>query len=66
MSKKLSDVLGLENKQEVYIYKDENLLMEAKIKATDNGKLELHIDTDESNLYNLKTGSKVDVRVCGK
>ena len=66
MSKKLSDVLGLENKQEVYIYKDKKFLMEAKIKATDDGKLELHIDTDESNLYNLETGSKVDVRVCGK
>ena len=66
MSKKLSDVLGLENKQEVYIYKDKKFLMEAKIKEADNGKLELHIDTDESNLYNLKTGSKVYVRVCGK
>lgn len=66
MSKKLCDVLGLENKQEVYVYKDKKFLIEAKIKATDDGKLELHIDTDESNLYNLETGSKVDVRVCGK
>lgn len=66
MSKRMSSILGLENRQEVYIYKDNLQLMKAKIKISIDGALELHIDTDESKLYNLKTGSKVDIRVCGK
>lgn len=66
MSKSLAKSLGLENKQEVDIFKDNEHLLKAKIKVTDNGVLELHIDTDESKLYNLNSGSKVDFRICGK
>lgn len=66
MSKQMCEILGLENKQEVYIYNDNQLIMDAEIKVSEHGVLELHIDTDESKLYNLKTGSKVDISVCGK
>ena len=66
MSKKMSSDLGLSNKQKVYVYNDSSYLFDALIKVSDDGILELHIDIDESKIYNLLPGSKVDFRVCGK
>ena len=66
ISKRLCETLGLKDKQKLYVYKDDLEIMTALLKVTDDGVMELHIDTDEAKLYNLETESKVDVRVCGK
>lgn len=66
MNPKMSSSLGLSNKQILYVYNNQDFLFEAKLKVSDNGVLELHIDRDQSKLYNLETGSKVDFKVCGK
>lgn len=66
MNNKMLTLLGLENNQVMSVVKDDKYLFDAEIKASDDGALELHIDIDESELYNLTTGDLVDFRLCGK
>lgn len=66
MNPRMSSSLGLSNKQILYVYNNQDFLFEAKLKVSDNGVLELHVDRDQSKLYNLEAGSKVDFKVCGK
>lgn len=58
--------MGIEDKQMMSVYRDEEYLFDAAVKVSEPAALELHIDTDEANEYNLETGSILDFRVCGK
>lgn len=58
--------VGLKDKQEMEVYKDDKYLFNAIIKEADPAALEIHIDTDEASDYNLSTGDILDIRACGK
>ena len=58
--------VALVDKQEMEVYKDDKYLFNAIIKISDPAALEIHIDTDEAEEYNLSTGDILDIRVCGK
>lgn len=66
MTPEMSSNLNLEDKQLLPVYLEDKYLFDAKVKVSDPAALELHIDTDEGTLYNLKTGTEVDVKICGK
>lgn len=66
MSERLANNLGLKNKEKVKIYELDNYIMDAVIKTSKLGNLELHIDTDEAKIYNLNSDSKVEFKICGK
>lgn len=53
--------LGVTDNQKVQIKVsgDRSALLDAKIKASDNGYLEMHIDRDEANALLLKNGDEV-------
>ena len=61
MNPDMAQKLGVKNKQIVQI-KVENAksgIMEAEVKITDNGYLELHIDTDDANAFLLEDNADV-------
>ena len=58
--------LSFEDNETVSILKDGKEVMTAKIKIQNNTIPELHIDTDEENIYNLHQGEEVEVCKCGK
>lgn len=66
MSEKICENLGLKNKEYVSIFNNDKFLTKACIKTSKLGVLELHIDTDEAEIYNLNSDSKVEFKVCGK
>ena len=66
MTPEMSSSLNLVDKQILPVYLGEKYLFDAKVKIGNPAALELHIDTDEGILYNLKTGMEVDVKICGK
>ncbi|MDD4795427.1 MAG: PduL/EutD family phosphate acyltransferase [Bacilli bacterium] len=51
--------------ERVLIYKDNKEICDAYVKVGDPSYLELHIDTDEALLYDLKQGDEVKVNKCG-
>lgn len=66
MDKKTAASANITNKQELEVYKDDKYLFTCLAKIADPGVLEIHIDTDEAEEYNLQTGEMLDIRVCGK
>ena len=66
MTPEMATSLGYVDKQLMSVYKDDKYLFDAKLKISDPAALELHIDTDEAEYYNLSTGEILDFRVCGK
>ena len=54
--------LCLTNKEIVDIYQDNKFLFEAKIKETNPGYFECHIDTDEALAYNLSNGDILEFK----
>lgn len=52
----------LTNMEEVSIYKDNQKILNAKIKILENSFTELHIDKEESQKYNLKQGDNITFR----
>ena len=55
--------LRLKDNDEVKIVipKDKGGIVKAFIKTSDDALLELHIDTDDANAFNLNTGDEVDL-----
>lgn len=66
MTPEMAFDLNLTDKEELPVYLDDKHLFDVKVKISDPAALELHIDTDEGTHYNLKTGTEVDVKICGK
>ena len=66
MTPEMANSLGYVDKQKMSVYKDNEYLFDAKLKVSTPASLELHIDTDEAEYYNLSTGEVLDFRVCGK
>lgn len=66
MTTEMANNLGYVDKQVMAVYKNDKYLFDAKLKISDPAALELHIDTDEAEYYNLSTGEILDFRVCGK
>ncbi|MCX4365208.1 MAG: PduL/EutD family phosphate acyltransferase [Bacilli bacterium] len=66
MTPEMANDLNLVDKEPLPVYLGERHLFDAKVKIGDPAALELHIDTDEGKLYNLNTGTEVDVKICGK
>ena len=66
MEPKMAHNIGLEDKELVHVYRDGEHLFDAAIKYSDPGSLELHIDTDEANQYNLKTKDILEFDICSK
>ena len=66
MSDEMAKSLGYADKQVMEVYKEDTYLFDSKLKVSTPGALELHIDTDEAEYYNLSTGEILDFRVCGK
>lgn len=58
--------VALVDKQTLSVYKDDQYLFDAKLKISDPGVSEIHIDTDEAEEYNLQTGDILKIKVCGK
>lgn len=54
--------LGFNNYDLVGIFKDDIKVMDAKVKITEDAFVELHIDRDEENLYDLHNGDVVEFR----
>lgn len=66
MTPQMAADLNLEDKEILPVYQRDTYLFDAKVKVSDPASLELHIDTDEGEYYNLETGMEVDVKICGK
>lgn len=66
MTPDMASQLNIEDKETLPVYQGEKYLFNAKVKISNQGALELHIDTDEAAYYNLETGMEVDVKICGK
>ncbi|MDE6142428.1 MAG: hypothetical protein K2G03_07475 [Bacilli bacterium] len=66
MTPEMASNLKLVDKDVLPVYIDDRHLFDVKVKISDPAALELHIDTDEGKIYNLKTGMEVDVKICGK
>lgn len=66
MTPEMAVELKLKDKELVEVYDNDKYLFDVKVKVSDPAALEFHIDTDESDRYNLQTGSIVDFKVCGK
>ena len=66
MTPEMANELNIVDKQIAKVFRGEEHLFDAAIKIADPAALELHIDTDEANEYNLETGDILDFRVCGK
>lgn len=66
MTKQMAKMLSLKNNERMSVYRNDEYLFDALIKISEPGSLELHIDTDEGEYYNLKTGMELDFRICGK
>lgn len=58
--------LDLEDKQVVKVFKNDKYLFDAKIKLSNPGYNELHIDTVEEKMYDLHQGEEVTFYKCGK
>ena len=58
MEREMMDQYNFVNREVVSVYKDGNYLFDAKIKESNPGFLECHIDTDEALEYNI---SKEDI-----
>lgn len=66
MTPDMADDLNINDKDLVQVFNNGEYLFDVKVKVSDPAALEFHIDTDESESYNLQTGSIVDFKVCGK
>lgn len=66
LTPEMASSLKLDDKETLSIYQGRQYLFDAKVKISDPSALELHIDIDEANYYNLKTGMEVEVNICGK
>lgn len=66
MTSEMAENLKLVDKEPLPVYLEDKFLFDAKVKISDPAALELHVDTDEGKLYNLETGTEVDVKICGK
>lgn len=66
MTPEMAEELNLKDKDSLPVYQEDKYLFDTKVKVSTPAALELHIDTDESLYYNLKTGMEVDVKICGK
>ncbi len=66
MEPSMANSLNVKDKDIFPVYQNDKYLFDVKVKISNPGALELHIDTDESTYYNLKTGSEVEVKICGK
>ncbi len=66
MDNVLAQKLNLKDEESVLIYKNGMELFDANIKISEPSFLELHIDTDEANLYSLNQNDEVEVYKCGK
>lgn len=62
----LAQELDLKNDEVVIAYKEGKKLFDAVIKIKDPSYVELHIDIEESNIYNLEHGEEVEIYKCGK
>ncbi len=53
--------LGVEDKQiiKIKIYGEKSGIVDAEVKVSDNGYLELHVDTDDANAFLLNDNDKV-------
>ena len=66
MTEDMARQIAVEDKQMMSVYRDDEHLFDAMIKIAEPAALELHIDTDEANEYNLSTGEILEFEVCGK
>lgn len=66
MTPDMASNLNLVDKQVLPVYEGDKYLFDVKVKISDPASLEIHVDTDEGEYYNLKTGMEVDVKICGK
>ena len=66
MTEAMARQIAVEDKQMMSVYRDDEHLFDAMIKIAEPAALELHIDTDEANEYNLSTGDILEFEVCGK
>lgn len=66
MTNEIALLYGFTDKQVMAVYKENEYLFDAKLKVSNPAALELHIDTDEAEYYNLSTGDILEFRVCGK
>jgi putative phosphotransacetylase len=66
MTEDMARQIAVEDKQMMSVYRDDEHLFDAMIKIAEPAALELHIDTDEANEYNLSTGDILEFEVCGK
>ena len=62
MTPEMAEELNFQDMDDVNVYRDDKLLFTSKIKISDPGALELHVDTDEADEYNLQTGDEVEFR----
>lgn len=62
MEKDMMDKYGFSNRDVVKVYKDEKYLFDAKIKESNPGVLECHIDTDEATEYTLSNGDIMEFK----
>lgn len=66
MEPSMAKKLGIDDKQNMHVYKGNEHVFDAIIKYSDPGALELHIDSDEAEEYNLSTGDILNFEICGK
>ena len=66
LGQELAQELDFKNDEVVMAFKDGKKLFDAVIKIKDPSYVELHIDIEESNIYNLKHGEEVEIYKCGK
>jgi len=62
----IANELGYQDEDIVEVYKDNNKLMDVQARVEENAALEIHIDTDEEEEFNLHTGDEVEIKACGK
>lgn len=66
MDEETAKNVGLEDKEVVSLYDNDNYICEAKVKVSKMAYTELHIDTKEEQELNLHQGNEVILRKCGK
>ena len=57
---------NLQDNEIVEIFYNDNYILDAEIKVTEDAYNELHIDTFEEIRYDLSSGEEVEIKKCGK
>jgi len=65
MSTEMAEELNIKDRDEVVV-SNSNVSFGAKIKVSDNGYFEVHIDKDEAEEYGLTNNDEVEITLCGK